>query len=239
MESIDGVMQRRALLSLGGLAVLSAAAASPAEASAPGSRVVACALRNTGSGFGVIQDAGHAPMGVRSVVTAPDDMSVRVNLDFRARTVGAVIAAPDETLAAAGYAVGPSVGLDSVTLYASQPAGFGDYIYWDGRRWVSLNGFISGVTMNGRTGLITCTHADMAAPYGGSVTSRSLTKRASMEGISATSTTLFLVDSAGRPVRKPTKDSRFWVTRTGARRVPMSELAKPGANIWVYGVLEV
>ena len=79
----------------------------------------------------------------------------------------------------------------------------------------------------------------MSSPYGGSVTSRSLTQRASMEGISATSTSLYLVDNAGMPVKTPTKDNRFWLTRTGARRVPMSELATPSANIWVYGMFEV
>jgi hypothetical protein len=48
----------------------------------------------------------------------------------------------------------------------------------------------------------------------------------------------WLVDSAGRPVKSPTTDNRFWITRTGARRASMAELAKAGSNIWLYGMLE-
>ncbi|WP_314195008.1 hypothetical protein [uncultured Arthrobacter sp.] len=201
-------------------------------------RVVACAIRNTSQGFQVINDAAHTPVGVSSITTAKDGMSVTIGLSFQGASVSSVVAAPDETLAAAGYVVGASVGLGTITLFASQPGGFGDYVSWNGSRWVSLNGLITSTTMNGTTGLVTCTHANMSAPYGGSVTSRSLTKRASMEGVSATSTSLYLVDSAGKPVKTPTTDSRFWITRTGARRAGMAELAKAGSNIWVYGMLE-
>ena len=55
-------------------------------------------------------------------------------------------------------------------------------------------------------------------------------RRASMQGMSATSTSLFLVDNAGMPAKTPTKDNRFWLTRTGARRAPMSELAIPSVT---------
>jgi hypothetical protein len=202
-------------------------------------RMVACALRNSGTGFQIINDDHHMPVEVASIATSFDGMSATLNLSFEGLRVGSVIAAPDETLAAAGYQFGASVGLNSVTIFASQPGGFGDYVSWNGAVWVSLNGLIQSTSMNASTGLITCTHAAVSSPYGGSVTSRSLTKRASMEGISATSTSLFLVDNLGVAVKTPTKDSRFWITRTGARRVPMSELAKANANIWVYGMFEV
>lgn len=60
-----------------------------------------------------------------------------------------------------------------------------------------------------------------------------------MEGISATSTSLYLVYNVGVAVKTPTKDNRFWITRTGACRVPKSELAKANADIWIYGMFEV
>lgn len=202
-------------------------------------RMVACAVRNSGLGFSLIDDDRHTPVGVVSTENALDDMSVTVRMGFDGLKVSSVVVVADETLAAAGYQLGASVGLNSITIQASQPAGLGDYVSWNGSAWVSLNGLVTSTTMNKSTGLITCTHAAMSAPYGGSVTSRSLTRRASMEGISATSTSLYLVDNAGMPAKTPTKDNRFWLTRTGARRVPMSELAVPSANIWVYGMFEV
>ena len=202
-------------------------------------RMVACAVRNSGLGFSLIDDDRHTPVGVVSTESALDDMSVTIRMGFDGLKVSSVVVVADETLSAAGYQLGASVGLNSITIQASQPAGLGDYVSWNGSAWVSLNGLVTSTTMHKSTGLITCTHAAMSAPYGGSVTSRSLTKRASMEGISATSTSLYLVDNAGIPVKTPTKDNRFWLTRTGARRVPMSELALPSANIWVYGMFEV
>jgi hypothetical protein len=201
-------------------------------------RMVACAVRNSGLGFSLIDDDRHTPVGVLSTESALDDMSFTIRMGFDGLKVSSVVVVADETLSAAGYQLGASVGLNSITIQASQPAGLGDYVSWNGSAWVSLNGLVTSTTMNKTTGLITCTHAAMSSPYGGSVTSRSLTKRASMEGISATSTSLYLVDNAGMPVKTPTKDNRFWLTRTGARRVPMSELVIPSANIWVYGMFE-
>jgi hypothetical protein len=166
-------------------------------------------------------------------------MSLVIRMSFDGLKVSSVVVVPDETLAAAGYQFGASVGLNSITIQASQPAGMGDYVSWNGSAWVSLNGLVTATSMNRTTGLIICRHGAVSSPYGGSVTSRSLTKRASMEGMSATSTSLYLVDNAGLPVKTPTKDNRFWLTRTGSRRVAMSELTLRGANIWVYGMFEV
>jgi len=75
---------------------------------------------------------------------------------FDGLKVSSVVVVADETLSGAGYQLGASVGLNSITS----------------------------------------TPAAMSSPYGGSVTSRSLTNRASMEGISATSTSVYLVDNA-------------------------------------------
>lgn len=202
-------------------------------------RVVACVIRNTGTGFEILDDAGHTPIGVASVTTAADGLSVDVNYNFTGTEVASLVATVDETLAVHGYQVGASVAVDHATLFVGQPAGFGDYIYWDGAAWVSLNGYITSVSMNATTGLVTANHAALTGPVSGSVVSRSLTKRASMEGLSTTATTFYLVDNAGTTVKTPTTDNKVWITRSGARRVPMSELTQSGSNIWVMGVVAV
>jgi lysophospholipase L1-like esterase len=200
-------------------------------------RQVACVIRNTGSGFDFISDASHYPSGVTSVVSNTDN--VVVNYSFTASQVASLVATPDEVLAAKGYTIGASVGLSSATLWVGAPGGFSDYISWNGSAWVSFNGYVTSVSMDGTTGLITCTHQDMSSPVGGSVSSRSLTKRASMEGLGTTTTTLYLVDNSGVTVKTPTTDSRFWITRSGSRRVPMSELTFANSNIWLYGLMLV
>jgi hypothetical protein len=199
-------------------------------------RVIACTLRNTGSGFAILNDANHEPIGVTSVTTAGDNMSLTLNYSFTATQVGALVVTADDTLATLGYVFGSSVGLTSSVIYASQPGGWGDYLSWNGSAWVSLNGYITSASMNGTTGEVTANHASMT-PIGGSVVSRSDTKRASMEGLGATTTNFKLMDNAGVSVKTPTTDNRVWIQRAGARQVPMTELIQSNSNIWVFGIM--
>jgi lysophospholipase L1-like esterase len=202
-------------------------------------KVVACVVRNTGSGFQFISDGSHVPVNCLSIATAGDQLSFTITFNFTASKVVSMVGTPDETLGRKGYSMGASVGLSTATFYVGQGGGFGDYISWSGSAWTSLNGYITSTSMNGTTGLITCTHEDLSSPIAGQVTSRSLTKRASLEGLGATSTTLYLVDTSGVTVKTPTTDNRFWISRAGARRVKMDELDLANSNIWIYGVFEV
>ncbi|UXE04757.1 minor tail protein [Arthrobacter phage Shambre1] len=201
--------------------------------------IIAGALRNTGAGFVLIDDAAHTPINVSSVTTAADNMTITVSYNFTATEVGTTILVPDETLAVAGYTFGASVGLNSFGVQAAQPGGFGDYLSWNGSAWASLNGFITSASMDPSTGLVTCNHAALGGPVAGTVSSRSLTKRASVEGMGASTTQFYLVDNAGVTVKTPTSDSRVWIQRTGARRVPFTELVQANSNIWFYGLHRV
>lgn len=200
-------------------------------------RIIACTLRNTGSGFAILNDASHEPIGVTSVSTAGDDLSLTLTYSFTATQVGSLICVPDDTLAAYGYTFGASVGLTTAVITAAQPGGFGDYLNWNGSAWVSLNGYITSASMNGTTGEVTANHATLTGPVGGSVTSRSDTKRASMEGLGASTTNFKLMDTSGVSVKTPTTDNRVWITRSGARAVKMTELVQSNSNIWVFGIM--
>ena len=200
-------------------------------------RIIACTVRNTGSGFELINDAAHVPIGVSSVTTAAD--SFTLNYSFTAKTVGSVVATGDEKMTESGFIFGASVGLSSSVFYASQPGGAADYVTYNGSAWTSFNGFVTGITMNGTTGLVTCTHQAVAPAVGGSITSRSLTRHGVLDAMGATSTAFYFVDSAGTPDKTPRTEHRMWVHRAGARNVPMSELTTFNSNIWIYGVMEV
>lgn len=204
----------------------------------PGSRyrIVACVIRNTGSGFEFISDAGHVPVGVTSVNTT--STAVTVNLSFTASRVGAAIAVPDETFAQAGYVFGPSVGLSSIVIYASRPSAFADYISYNGTSWQSLNGLISNFSFDAASGYLTCTHQSLT-PIGGSFTSRSLTNRGVLDSMGDTTTRLAWVNSSGVTVKTPSTDLRGWITRAGATTVDPTTLTLPNSNIWVLGVMEL
>lgn len=89
--------------------------------------MLGCALRNKGDGFGwhIINDTGHAPVGITAVITKPTYLEIH-------HAVGAIRVATswvsvDETYAAKGLWVGASVGLalTRIFLYTGCPCGSG------------------------------------------------------------------------------------------------------------------
>lgn len=88
-------------------------------------RLVECVLRNTGDGWGVIDDATHKNMGVDSVEV--DGYAVKVNYDFVAKRVVSAVASPDEVFSRAGIFCGASAGIYSSLIDVCAPfAGFID-----------------------------------------------------------------------------------------------------------------
>ncbi len=87
--------------------------------SASTQKIVACALRNTGSGWAVLDDADHTPIGVASVSVS--STAITVNYDFTAATIHTNIVTVDETFATTPtqYLVGASSGLSSMVIYMS------------------------------------------------------------------------------------------------------------------------
>lgn len=84
--------------------------------SASTQKIVACALRNTGSGWAVLDDADHTPIGVASVSVS--STAITVNYDFTAATIHTNIVTVDETFATTPtqYLVGASSGLSSLVI---------------------------------------------------------------------------------------------------------------------------
>lgn len=85
-----------------------------AECSIDGVATVAGALRNDGTGWYAIADSTHAPLNIASVATK--DGMITVEYTFTASKIHTFIAAPDETLARAGYSAGASVGVGSARI---------------------------------------------------------------------------------------------------------------------------
>lgn len=202
-------------------------------------RVVACALRNTGSGWSLIQDAGHEPIGISGVDINGD--FVRLTYDFTASRVGALQVTPDETFAVTGIRAGASVGLSSANIQLAKVGGNNDYVSWNGTAWVSSTGFVTGTTMNATSGLIRFTHEDVSETLAGAVGLRSDgANRVLQGGMGATSidATVFPYNSA-TSLKAPTTDLRFFVSRPGARKLAPAAVVSASGNLWVSGVFEV
>jgi hypothetical protein len=126
-------MHRRILASLAVLAALltvpAGVAAAPAARTAVASDVlvaesgtrlalISCAIRNTGSGWTIINDAGHTPSGCQGIVQHADRLELQH--DVGAVRVSSLTVTVDETYAKTGLRVGASVGfaLSRIYLYS-------------------------------------------------------------------------------------------------------------------------
>jgi hypothetical protein len=78
-------------------------------------RLISGTIRNTGSGWSLLNESGHQPSGISGVVTNPDN--IEIQHDVGALKVSSFQVTPDETFAAAGLRVGISVGLTLSRIY--------------------------------------------------------------------------------------------------------------------------
>lgn len=203
-------------------------------------RQVACTIRNTGSGWALINDAGHSPIGVTGVSVSGG--FIRLALDFSATTVGGVVSGPDETFIVSGLDAAPSVALDSISLQIVKHGGNYDYVTWNGSAFVSTTGFVTSASINATTGVIRFEHAEVPEALAGTVELRTDgTNRGVPGGRTATSidATVFPYNSA-TSLKTGTADMRFFINRTGARKItdPTTVTSATG-NFWVVGILEV
>lgn len=88
------------------------------NASCNPSGVIAGTLRNDGQGWYALNDDSHTPINIASVETGLH--SIRVRFAINGRNVRTLIASPDETLAAAGFIIGASVGLNDAQISKSR-----------------------------------------------------------------------------------------------------------------------
>lgn len=98
-----------------GTQVVSEKPAAPALITAEPPEYLGGVLRNDGTGWEILDDAGHRPTGITGVTALADRLEV-------AHAVGAVKVSsisvePDEYYAARGYRVGASVGLAKTVLF--------------------------------------------------------------------------------------------------------------------------
>ncbi|MFD3654325.1 hypothetical protein [Streptomyces sp. NPDC058620] len=77
--------------------------------------VISCAVRNPGSGWGVIFDAAHSPSGVSGVIQRADHLELTHAVG--AVRVSSLQVTPDEWYAARALRVGASVGLALTRIY--------------------------------------------------------------------------------------------------------------------------
>lgn len=199
-------------------------------------KVVACVIRNSGSGWQFINDAGHAPLNCASV--SNDNSKITITYNFTAKKVVSFVACPDETMASDFMSMGASVGVDTALINLYQNKSMGGYIYYDGANWVfnSAEG-VSGVSFS--NGVLTITHSAITG-IKGSVECRTGALLANLGSLGTTTTEVYFRDYTGALATSPTTDMKIYFERDSSNLVlsPNNYINSNG-NIWCLGVFEI
>jgi hypothetical protein len=212
-------------------------------------KMVAGVLRNfnDGQGWRLITDPEtpkHSSLNVASV--SSDGSVITVNFPGIAATkVISFIAAPDETLAAAGFSCGASVTESAAAITLKKQKNVSDYVSYDGANWGSTN----NVFTNGgfAAGILLLTHPAVRVDNLGHVCN--LTGRAGAfvpqvgGSVNATETRISFYDWAGAIQTVANAGMKVFVDR-GLADVTESPAGVhvgiyPSSNIWFQGVFEV
>lgn len=212
-------------------------------------KVVGGVIRNNGgpSYWQPINDAGHRPTLIDSVSTSTS--SITVNHAIGASKIAALVAVPDETLTAAGFALGTSVATDATTIFLSRHGRvLSDYVSYNGSVWSSSSGVFTP-TWDATAQALVLTHPAVptSSAFAASILPRGGSYLASAKGGSnAASETHIAVefwDFAGVKATAPSANMRLFVTRGGhfepeVNPQAVDTTAFPNSNIWVLGVFE-
>lgn len=210
-------------------------------------RTIAGVIRNTGSGWEILDDAGHVPAGIDSVTS--DGVSITVNYTSMGVTeVGAFAAVPDEGLARAGIIAGASVGLTQANIHLGKAGGYSDFVeYVAGTGWQSLNGVFS---CSFTAGVLTLTHPDVhddgvfdvtLTPRPGPTNSfiPSISREGAAVGVGHLK--IEFRDAAGALQTANGDNMRLYVTHGGSHPLnpaAVNTVAYPGSNLFIMGLMK-
>jgi hypothetical protein len=203
-------------------------------------KVVACVIRNDGTGWKFIEGSNHSKLNVSSITANTTDITI--NFNFTAKNILSFVATPDETFAVKGYSMGASVGTNVAILKIAQLARtIGGYIFYNGSGW-TVNSTGGNIAVSSYTaGKLLITHDDVGAgSYLGSAVGRAAKYDVQMGSLGGTSTEIEFYNAAGTLITTPTTDMKVFLTRSSVNMAlnPQNVIDGNG-NIWCIGVFEV
>jgi hypothetical protein len=201
-------------------------------------KVVAGVMRNTGSGWALINDGSHPALNVASITD--NSTSITINFSFTSKGVVSFVATPDETMALDNVFMGASVGFSSATLQLSSAKEIGGYIAWNGSAWTTLGA--TGLTSFAFSGgILTITHEAVINTDSiyASVNTRNGENVSSIGSVGNTTTQVYFRDYAGALITTENTDMRIYFSRSSGGRLNPENYTKAGSNIWFYGMFEV
>lgn len=205
-------------------------------------RLLSAVIRNSGSGWEMIDDGGHRPSGIQAIATRAD----RIELQHAVggQRVSSLQVTPDEVFAAQGLRCGASVGIDLTNIYLyTEPADrISDLITYNGSAWVSEAGVFTGFAFSG--GVLTLTHPNMGAEGSVAIAQRGGTGAFAAALTPTTTQIVFYTGGFGSlAAASPANNTmRCYVNRFGKRGVPPTapaSVVSSTGNLWITGLIEL
>jgi hypothetical protein len=214
-------------------------------------KVVACVLRNDGSGWKIINTSNHNEVNVLSVTN--DTSAITVNFSFTAKNVISFMACPDEQMTMQGIRCGSSVTQDKALITLARDTEIGACISYSGSVWNSTNAAVYGWGITPITNLswdkissrLTIQHANfgdtnygkvrslpMVSPWGGGVIP-------SIFSFDNSSTSVEFYDYTGTKITAPTTACKCYFKRSGNGVLNPNDYTNAQGNIWCYAIFEV
>lgn len=215
-------------------------------------QIITGVIRNFGAPdyWKLLDDGGHKPTGIISVETTSS--LIRLNYNFQASRVGTLIAAPDETLAKAGWTMGCSVEGNTAFIELHRNLTLNTYISWNGTAWVSSSSdFTIDSSAFATQGTLTLNHKSSFGVHNAQVSTRGAVVdvvlseyNPSGAPVQSTLTRIQFIDRATNTVVKtPSTGLRAYVQRADGQgpidpRSAITTTTDPLHNIWLFGLHE-
>jgi hypothetical protein len=199
-------------------------------------KIVAGVLRNTGSGWSLLDDDVHTPLNIDHAVNDAD--SIGIAYTFTAKTVGSVVCVPDETFVQRGYMFGASGGVSVADIVISCNKPISGYVYYDGTNWSILGNSIGVSTASFSNGVLTIEHDETDSLDVGCY-AKSGNYLASIENTGANNTKINIKDYNGNLVTTPTTNMGVFFSRGSKKIINPNSVVSTSGNIWVYGIFEI
>lgn len=196
-------------------------------------KVVACVIRNEGTGWAFIENTTHGKLNCLAI--SETTSAITITFPFTAKKILSFVATADDDYIKQGLLVGASVGATSAVMKLSSSGAIGGYVYFNGTDWILPTGFTAVFS----AGTLTLTHTEVGTGNLGSVDGRD-GARATFGSIGTTTTQIKFYDIAGALITVADTAMKCFVTRLmgGASLNPANFITATG-NIWCMGVFEV
>ena len=204
-------------------------------------KVIAGVIRNSGTGWRLIDDANHEPMNIDSV-SVDSANNIVINYGFTASKVLSLVVTPDDTFAQK-YTCGASVGLSTATISVyTIPHTIGGFVYYKNNAWDLQYSDFTGATFNGTSGELSLTHESLAnlatrESQNTSVSGRDCNARLASQG--SDSIQIKFYDWDGNVITSPSGEKVFVCRTINSVHVNANNLVSSGGNFWIFGIVEV